>query len=480
MKRLIFATLFSQLTCSGVFAQENQDPKFVSLEQAHDGKLFIDLKILNQFQDQPEETIAFYTEARDAILGGETRKHLPQVFERYGMDSFGKSILGKLTSESVTVRMQLPKAAKLTVKVKSKDEEKVFSSEKSKTIQFIKCDKLSSNTAYTYSVLSADAKVLAEGSFTTPPLAGSKTPYKIAVGADFHKIGLHRPELMNLVQKRNNISMMLLGDLAVDGRTTIPLRNIDYLLRDVSPSWQKFAANVPVYTSWDDHDYYGNDTHGAYFKKPERLIPVDDMRKNWKKMWNNPEKDIKRNGIYFQHVIGDTQIIMLDTRSCRVNEERGKLHSFLGKEQTAWLKKTVRESQSPFILISGGTMWTDYISNGKDSWGTWDKEGREEIFSLFDTVEDKKILLFSGDRHGTHAFKIKRPNGKEYVEFGVGTLGGVVGGGIAEDKSTQLFAYPGKNTWAFGELEFTYPEGKPQVTFNLININGKVMETVGL
>jgi len=285
---------------------------------------------------------------------------------------------------------------------------------------------------------------------------------------------------MELVQKRDNISMMLLGDLAVDGRTTIPLRNIDYLLRDVSPFWQKFAANVPVYTSWDDHDYYGNDTHGAYFKKPERVIPVDDMRKNWKKMWNNPQSKVKRNGIYFQHVIGDAHVIMLDTRSCRVNERRGKLHSFLGKEQTEWLKKTLKESKSPFILLSGGTMWTDFISNGKDSWGTWDKEGREELLTLFDTIEDKKILLFSGDRHGTHAFKIKRPNGNEYVEFGVGTLGGVRGGGIAEDKSTQLFAYPGEGTWAFGELQFSYPNGKPAVSFNLINAKGETMTKVDL
>ena len=484
MQRIIHATLIAHLAISGTFAKESSensiDPKFVSLRESHDGRLAIDLKILNQFQDHPQEKIDFYIEARDAILGGETNKHFPTVCKDYGIETIGKSMLGKLTSESVSMRIQTPEKSALKVKVKAGSDVLTFKNKQPSTINFIQCKDLTPNTNYTYSVLNEKNKVLAKGSFHTPPKAGSKTPFKIAVGADFHKIGIHRPELLNLVQERNNISMMLLGDLAVDGRCTIPLRNIDYLLRDVSPVWQKFAANVPIYTSWDDHDYYGNDTHGQYYKKPDRIIPVDDMRSNWKKMWNNPESKIKRKGIYFQHVIGDAHVIMLDTRSCRVNERRGKLHSFLGKEQTEWLKKTLKESKSPFILLSGGTMWTDFISNGKDSWGTWDKKGREELLTLFDTIEDKKILLFSGDRHGTHAFKIKRPNGKEYVEFGVGTLGGVRGGGIAEDKSTQLFAYPGEGTWAFGELQFSYPDGKPAVSFNLINTKGETMTKVDL
>jgi len=198
-------------------------------------------------------------------------------------------------------------------------------------------------------------------------------------------------------------------------------------------------------------------------------------------MWNNPERQLNREGIYFQTQIGPAHIIMLDTRSCRINEKRGELHSFLGEEQSQWALKAIQESTSPYLIISSGTMWTNYISNGKDSWGTWDTQGLEEILSALDQKSHSKILLFSGDRHGAHAFGIKRPNGKTYTEFGVGTLGGVPGGGKAQDQSTQLFAYPGAGTWAYGELEFdTTTPDTPAVTFHLINTEGQEIETVEL
>ena len=275
--------------------------------------------------------------------------------------------------------------------------------------------------------------------------------------------------------------MMLLGDLAVDGRRTIPERDIDYLLRDVSPVWKQFSANVPSYTSWDDHDYYGNDTGGKTAgKSGKHMIPVNDFRKNWRKQWNNPTPDPEREGIYFSTHLGPVHMIMCDTRSCRVNEARGEHNSFLGEEQMAWLKKELKESTASIILLSGGTMWSDYISNGKDSWGTWDTKGREEILSLIDSLDDKKVLLFSGDRHGTHAFKMPLPSGDEVIEFGVGTLGGVPGGGKTSDPSVQIFAYPGYGTWAYGELEFTFPNGEAEVSFHLINLAGSVIESVKL
>jgi len=61
MHRILYTIIISNLSFFSLSAQEDQDPKFVSLREAHDGKLEIDLKILNQFHQQPKETIAFYT-----------------------------------------------------------------------------------------------------------------------------------------------------------------------------------------------------------------------------------------------------------------------------------------------------------------------------------------------------------------------------------------------------------------------------------
>ena len=207
-------------------------------------------------------------------------------------------------------------------------------------------------------------------------------------------------------------------------------------------------------------------------------IDVEGLRESWKTHWNNPQRDLKRDGIYFETNFGPIHYIALDTRSCRVDEEQGKLNSFLGAEQMAWLKKSLQESTSPFIIVSGGTMWSDYISDGKDSWGKWDQEGREEIFRLIDEKKNSKVLLICGDRHGARAFAIPRPNGEKIYEFEVGTLGGCPGpSAFGKDRSAQLFGYPGK-TWAVGEFAFDLDGQVPRATFSLFDINEKLMETV--
>ena len=69
-------------------------------------------------------------------------------------------------------------------------------------------------------------------------------------------------------------------------------------------------------------------------------------------------------------------------------------------------------------------MWTDFVTHGKDSWGKWDSEGRERIFSLIERNDIPGVILISGDRHGARAFMIKRPSGFIMYEFEQGSLGG--------------------------------------------------------
>lgn len=135
----------------------------------------------------------------------------------------------------------------------------------------------------------------------------------------------------------------------------------DYLLRDVSKPWQRLAANVPIYSSWDDHDYLNNDLSGI----PGRFTKADQeaLQAVWHQNWNNPENQAE--GIYFNTRIGPVELIMLDTRSCRLVEKRGQYGSYLGMEQQSWLKEILKNSTAPFKIISSGTMWCDDISDGK-------------------------------------------------------------------------------------------------------------------
>ena len=181
-------------------------------------------------------------------------------------------------------------------------------------------------------------------------------------------------------------------------------------------------------------------------------------------------------GIYFNTVIGNIEIIMLDTRSCRSWELRGTRGAYLGDAQMQWLFSTLKASQAEFIILTSGTMWSDFVSNGKDSWGAWDIPAREEIFRFIEENRIGGVLLLSGDRHGARGFRIDLPSGLSLYEFEPASLGGVPGPpAYASDRSAQLFGYADGVT-AFGEFTFESTSTGPSVTFRLIDEAGTVLE----
>ena len=399
-------------------AADGEKSRIVSLKDAHVGSLEIDLRIMNQYTTQPQEVQEFYTACRAAMTGGNPESEVAEVCRKFKRDTLGGPMLGDVTDTRVAVWMSLPRPDSVKVVVSRKEGEPLeFSSKEAGRFLWIACEGLSPDTEYSYQVVNSEKKVLGEGSFTTFPSEISEKPFKIAFGTCYHKVGMYRPELMTLIRERGNRAMLLGGDIAVDGRKDdFGLINADYLLRDLSKPWRELSSHVPVTALWDDHDYWGNDTSGR-FTNGKKPIDVEGLRRSWREHWNNPEREIKREGIYFQTQLGPIHYIGLDTRSCRVDDERGKLNSFLGAEQMAWLKRQIQESTAPFVVISGGTMWSDNISAGKDSWGTWDIEGREEIFQVIDGKKDSTFILISGDRHGARGIAIPRPDGSKFTNW---------------------------------------------------------------
>ena len=457
--------------------QETDRDKYVSLKDAHKGTLEIDLRIMNQLPGIPQEVRDFYIACREALTNKDADNQIAKVCLKHGVKKLGGPMLGDLTSSGVSVWMHLPTKEKVQIRLVSSSGERVFKSEAS-TNPVVHCKELSPDTDYKYTVSNSAGEKLGAGEFTTAPSELSEKPFRLAFGADFHKIGMYRHELLKLIRERGARAMFLIGDSAVDGRKNdLGLIKTDYMLRNLSPAIEQLTANVPTSATWDDHDYWGDDVSGTIGRK-KLPVEVDNLRAMWKMQWNNPQRDLDRPGIYFETQIGPVHYIALDTRSCRVNDKRGELNSFLGPEQMDWLKETLAATAAPFILISGGTMWTDYISKAKDTWGTWDIEGREKIFGWIDAKKDSQVLLLSGDRHGARGFKIERPEGKTLYEFEVGTLGGCPGPNpFGEDRSQQLFGLKSRS-WAFGELTFTKKAGEANAVFRLVDADGKVVEKV--
>ncbi len=140
----------------------------------------------------------------------------------------------------------------------------------------------------------------------------------------------------------------------------------------------------------------------------------------------------------------------------------------------------------PEIIAAARTMWSDYVSNGKTPWGSWDTAAREELFSLIEEESIGGVLLVSGDRHGARGFRIPRPSGYAFYELEPATLGGVSGPpGLVKNCPEQLFGYSGSDDQgndfiAFGEFTFDVAEEDATATFRLINPVGEVLEKIEL
>ncbi len=456
----------------------------VTLPQAHKGDLETDTRLLDSYGRPPEAWRDFYLNARQVLAGNPAATRAdPQIVEaakRAGLPLMSGPMLGDVSAGGVTVWFRPLHAGGLVVKVAADGENhgKEFrvNVKQAGAATRVRLDGLVAGTRYTYRIMNGAGVELGSGVFRTVPAVGSKEPLRIAFGSCFHKIGVHNPNLMRLIAERGNHAMLLLGDLAVDDREAkLNLHHADYLLRDVSEPWRKFSREIPVYASWDDHDYLNNDKSGlqkGQIGDDER----DALRLLWQENWNNPPTPVAGRGIYFNTVIGEVEIIMLDTRSCREWGKRGQDGSYLGEAQMQWLLKTLKASKARFILISSGTMWSDFVSDGKDSWGAWDIPARERIFNFIEENGIGGVFLLSGDRHGARGFRIERPSGFMLHEFEAATLGGVPGPpAFAPDRAAQIYGYGGGRI-AFGEFTFETAKPDPEVTFRLIDEHGKELE----
>ncbi len=488
MKRRLFLTLLATVLAPArrLIAKTTEPRIRVELHDAHKGTLQVDTQLLDSYGGPESHLRQFYLDARQVfeshVKADFTDSAIIAAAKTHGVALMGGPMLGDLRSDGVTVWLRPASDAAMTVNIDGKSHS-VQSSSIGESVR-VRVDGLRPNTSYDYT-LESQGQTFATGQFTTAPSVNEDSTFRLAFGSCFHKIGIHNPNLLREIVHRQPHAMLLLGDIAVDDRNNqVAMHRSDYQLRDVSKPWRDFVSHVPVYTAWDDHDYFDNDLSGI--PRGCTALDRDRVRNVWHENWNNPPTEAEREGTYFNTQVGPVEVIMLDTRSCRDVGKRGKYGSYLGHSQMQWLKETLKKSKAPFKVISSGTMWSDYVSNGKDSWGKWDTEAREEIFQFIERERIGGVLLVSGDRHGARGFRIPRPSGFNFFEFEPASLGGVSGpAGLVKNCPEQLFGYDGQDSSgnpfvACGEFTFQISGADSGVTFRLITQHGEIVEEIEL
>ena len=463
-------------------AKNKRGPNDLSIEGS--------LELLNRWGQQPEITNRLYTaafkvlesktDATYADVAADTT--VQKICDSQSILHLGGPMLGSVTSSGVRIWVRTLRPAKVQVQVDVDGSEKTFgpikSTPETDMVAIIPVMGLKPQTSYPYRVL-VDGKAVMipdHSVITTSPVDSASGKVRIAFGTCTHRWGLGNHKQWELIRKRKPTAMLLGGDIAVqDRKNHCGLHRADYLLRDFMPAWKNFCSTIPVYATWDDHDYFANDKWGI--PKGYTLNDKQNVCDVYYRSWNNPSSGFndERRGVFFRTRIGPCDVIMLDNRYFR----EGVKGSFLGDGQMDWLEKQLLDCKGPFIILSCGTMWSDYVSKGKDSWGQWDPEGRERIFKFIEKHKIAGVLLISGDRHGARGFRIPRLTGFEFYEFEAGSLGGRFGPPATRPQwDTQFYGMSHK--FAFGEFSIDATLPDPEVTFRLIQDNAEIIHELKL
>ncbi len=440
------------------------------------------LELLNLWGEQPEPVQKLYT-LIDSVLSADRKatyadvsrdKTVRRFCKDHNVLHLGGPMLGCVTETSAKVWVRTVRPAKVEVRVTVDGAETSFgpvrSTRESDLVSIVPVEGLRPGTSYSYQVLvdGTPTPMPEHAAITTVP---DTNRLRLAFGTCPHRWGLGNQKQADLIRSREPSALLMYGDIAAqDKNNHLGKHRADYQVRDFYPAWQSLSSAIPVYATWDDHDYFNNDRAGIPFgyKNADRLA----VRRTFSQAWNNPSYgfDDERGGVFLRTRFGPCDVIMLDNRYFRTREERG----FLGNDQTEWLKKQLLDCKGPFIIISCGTMWTDHIADGKDSWGKYDPQGREQLLSFIEENRIPGVLLLSGDRHGACGFRIPRPSGHAFYEFEAASLGGRSGpASKAEGHPDALYAISGK--FAFGEFTFDATLDDPEVTFRLIHEEGETL-----
>jgi alkaline phosphatase D len=338
----------------------------------------------------------------------------------------------------------------------------------------VKVTGLEPATDYQYDVLIDGKSVMAgvRPRFRTFPRPGMPAKAQIAFGG----CAAYVPEnerMWDTIASRRPMAMLLLGDnVYIDlPQEAGPLHRYTYYQRQSRPEFRRLTQSTPIFSIWDDHDAAFDDIWlGPYRDKPRwKHSMLQLQRQNW----NNPGYgDPEWPGCWFRFSLGPVDVFMLDCRYYRTNPF-GADRTMLGPVQKAWLKNELTQSTATFKVIASSVAWASGAKPGsRDTWDGFSEE-REEIFSWIEQHRIDGVVLLSGDRHRSEAWKIPRLKGYTLYDLLSSRL---TNAEFHELVDGALFGYNDK--CSFGLLTFDATLDDPEINYQIVNIDGETVHSL--
>lgn len=239
-----------------------------------------------------------------------------------------------------------------------------------------------------------------------PSLDSRARVQTIAVGSCLDQTS-PMPILADVLAKQPDAVILMGDNVYADASSQRELERA-YATLGSNPRYRALADAVPIFATWDDHDYGRNDAGAEYELKEESKTAMLDF---FGEAANSARRT--RAGNYDATIVGPpgarVQIILLDTRWFRgpfsrkgmlsgyVPYEQGKdSPTILGEAQWQWLETQLREPAELRLLVT--SIQLVHTEHRFESWGLFPSE-RQRMLTLIGKTEAEGVVLLSGDRH---------------------------------------------------------------------------------
>jgi alkaline phosphatase D len=337
----------------------------------------------------------------------------------------------------------------------------------------INIDGLDADSYYFYDVLINGKPAEKEiHMFKTFPQKGSANNFSIIFGGGAGYVP-ENARIFKTILKHRPIASLWMGDNVYINIPQDPnaVHYYTYYRKHSMPEFRRLVSSTSNYAIWDDHDAATDDCWlGPYKDKPSWKMPLlENFKENWVNPYNGTEE---WPGTYFNFVIGDVEIFMLDGRIYRTNPWADN-PTMLGPAQKEWLLNSLKKSTAIFKVIASPVPWSFESKKGaKDTWNGFHDE-RNEIFDFLSDNKIDGVFLISADRHRSDAWKIERDHDYPLYEFMSSRL---TNQHTHPLEPGALFGYNEKPS--FGKLTFNTKTSDPSVTYDIYNIDNEKIQSL--
>lgn len=308
-------------------------------------------------------------------------------------------ILGRVTTTDALVWARAADDSELTLSVQREDQVgapqitvRATPSEEHDRCVVFRVDGLSPGARYRYTLNTPGEP---GGSISTPKPDGDPARVTLAIGSCADE----KPETARCYQRIAEAkadALVLIGDTPYIDSTDLAVQRRRYREFAAVPEFAALVRCVPLYSTWDDHDFGKNDTDGLMKGKEQSRQAFLEYHPG------APEYGEGGRGVYCSFRNGPVEVFLLDTRWFAGTEPSPAdpdQRTLLGSQQWNWLATRLKASDAPFKLLVSGMIWNDAVRPGKtDYWGHYPHE-REALFKFIGDNGISGCVLVGGDIH---------------------------------------------------------------------------------